>query len=79
MKTTSLERGVSASTICFHELLVRHGPAYLERFGPSMPARQREVLCGQTEADDWRARQESRLLLPRAAAPMDALASQGRV
>ncbi len=102
MKTTSLERGVSASTICFHELLVRQGPEYLQRFGPSMPARQREVLqrilrcrtpalggqlfscpdcgahhyryhscndrhcplCGQTDADQWLARQESRLLLP---------------
>jgi len=102
MKTTSPQRGASASTICFHELLVRQGPEYLQRFGPSMPARQRQVLkrilhcrtpalggqlfacpdcgahhyryhscndrhcplCGQSEADDWRARQESRLLLP---------------
>src|SRR6267143_2004071 len=102
MKTTSPVRGASASTVCFHELLVRQGPEYLQRFGLSMPARQRQVLerirrcrspalggqlfacpdcgahhyryhsctdrhcplCGQTEADDWRARQESRLLLP---------------
>ena len=102
MKTTSPPRGASASTVSFHELLVRHGPEYLQRFGPAMPARQHEVLqrilrcrtpalggqlfacrdcgahhyryhscndrhcplCGQTEADDWRARQESRLLLP---------------
>jgi len=102
MKTTSPERGASASTICFHELLVRQGPEYLQRFGSSMPARQREVLqrilrcrtpalggqlfacpdcgahhyryhscndrhcplCGQTDADQWLARQESRLLLP---------------
>jgi hypothetical protein len=102
MKTTSLERGASASTFCFHELLVRHGPEYLQRFGPSMPARPREVLerilrcrtpalggqlfacpdcgahhyryhscndrhcplCGQSDADEWLARQESRLLLP---------------
>jgi hypothetical protein len=102
MKTASLRRGVSASTVCFHDLLVRHGPEYLQRFGPSMPARQREVLerllrcrtpalggqlfacpdcgahhfryhscndrhcplCGQTDADAWLARQESRLLLP---------------
>ena len=102
MKTASPQRGASASTIRFHELLVRQGPEYLQRFGPSMPARQREVLkgilrcrtpalggqlfacpncgahhyryhscndrhcplCGQTEADDWLARQGSRLLLP---------------
>ena len=44
MKPTSPERGACASTIGFHELLVRHGPAYLKRFSPSMPARQREVL-----------------------------------
>jgi hypothetical protein len=44
MKTLSLERGASGSTISFHELLVRHGPEYLQRFGPSMPGRQREVL-----------------------------------
>lgn len=102
MKPTSPQRGACASTIGFHELFVRHGPAYLERFGPSMPGRQREVLegilrcrtpalggqlftcpdcgahhyryhscndrhcplCGQTDADQWLARQESRLLLP---------------
>jgi hypothetical protein len=102
MKTTSPKRGASASTVCFHDLLVRQGPEYLQRFGPSMPARQREVLecilrcrtpalggqlfacpdcgahhfryhscndrhcplCGQTDADEWLARQESRLLLP---------------
>jgi hypothetical protein len=27
-----------------HEVLVRHGPAYLDRFGATMPARQRAVL-----------------------------------
>jgi ribosomal protein L37AE/L43A len=102
MKPTSPERGVCASTVGFHELLVRHGPAYLKRFGPAMPARQREVLertlrcrtpalggqlfacpdcgahhyryhscndrhcprCGRTDADQWLARQELRLLLP---------------
>jgi len=102
MQPTSPERGVCASTIGFHELLVRHGPAYLKRFGPSMPGRQREVLqrllrcrtpalggqlfacqdcgarhyryhscndrhcplCGQTDADQWLAHQELRLLLP---------------
>ena len=102
MKTPSPRRGASASTACFHDLLVRHGPEYLQRFGPSMPARQREVLeciwrcrtsalggqlfacpdcgahhfryhscndrhcplCGQTDADEWLARQQSRLLLP---------------
>lgn len=102
MQPTSPERGARASTIGFHELLVRHGPAYLQRFGPSMPGRQREVLerllrcrtsalggqllacpdcgarhyryhscndrhcplCGQTDADQWLARQELRLLLP---------------
>jgi len=31
-------------TLRFHQLLVRYGPAYLERFGQAMPARQREVL-----------------------------------
>jgi hypothetical protein len=83
-------------------LLIRHGPEYLQRFGSSMPARQREVLerilrcrtpalggqlfacpdcgahhyryhscndrhcplCGQTEADEWLRRRQSRLLLP---------------
>jgi hypothetical protein len=102
MKTTSPTRGASASTVRFHDLLVRQGPEYLQRFGSSMPARQREVLerilrcrtpalggqlfacpdcgahhfryhscndrhcplCGQTDADEWLARQESRLLLP---------------
>src|SRR5438552_12315243 len=102
MKTPSPERGASASTICFHELLVRQRPEYLQRFAPALPARQRQVLerilrcrtpalggqlfacpdcgaqhyryhscndrhcplCGQTDADQWRARQESRLLLP---------------
>jgi len=44
MQPTSPERGERASSIGFHELLVRSGPAYLERFGPSMPGRQREVL-----------------------------------
>ena len=34
-----------ASTLSFHELLVRWGPAYLERWGSTMPARQREVLA----------------------------------
>ena len=44
MKTPSQERGASESTVSFHELLVRHGPEYLQRFGTCMPARQREVL-----------------------------------
>ena len=44
MQPTSPERGERASTIGFHELLVRHGPAYLKRFSPSLPGRQREVL-----------------------------------
>ena len=102
MKTASPERGESATTLSFHQLLVRYGPEYLQRFGPSMPARQRQVLrrilacrtpalggqlfgcpecgayhyryhscndrhcplCGQTDANQWLARQESRLLLP---------------
>jgi len=102
MQPTSSERGACASTLGFHELLVRHGPAYLKRFGPSLPGRQREVLerllrcrtpalggqlfacpdcgarhyryhscndrhcplCGQTDADQWLARQELRILLP---------------
>ena len=34
-----------ASTLTFHEVLVRWGPAYLERWGCAMPARQREVLA----------------------------------
>jgi hypothetical protein len=100
MQTPSPERG--ASTVRFHELLVRQGPEYLQRFGSSMPERQRQVLlrilrcrtlelggqlfacpdfapphfryhscndrhcplCGQSDADQWRARQESGLLLP---------------
>jgi hypothetical protein len=33
-----------ASTLTFQEVLVRWGPAYLERWGSTMPARQREVL-----------------------------------
>ena len=41
---TSPKRGASASTVCFHDLLVRHGPEYLQRFGSFMPGRQREVL-----------------------------------
>ncbi len=86
----------------FHQLLLETAPAYLERFGASMPVRQRQVLerilrcrtpalggqlfrcqdcgthhfryhscnhrfcpqCGQSEADDWLARQGPRLLLP---------------
>ena len=102
MHQPSPARGASASTICFHELLVRQGPQYLQRFGSSMPGRQRRVLqrlllcrtpalggqlfacpdcgarhyryhscndrhcplCGQTDADQWLARQQSRLLLP---------------
>lgn len=36
--------GSSGGTVRLHEVLVRHGPAYLERFGATMPARQREVL-----------------------------------
>ena len=91
-----------AGSMPFHEALARWGPDYLQAFGHSMPARQREVLtrilrcrtpqlggslyvcpdcgghhyachscndrhcpqCGQTEADQWQARQEQRLLLP---------------
>ncbi len=34
----------AASALSFHELLGRFAPDYLERFGPSMPQRQREVL-----------------------------------
>ncbi len=102
MRPASPERGESASTLSVHQLLVRHGPEYLQRFGPSLPARQRQVLqrilacrtpalggqlfgcrecgtyhyryhscndrhcplCGQTDADQWLARQASRLLLP---------------
>jgi hypothetical protein len=102
MQRPSPERGASASTIRFHELLVQHGPQYLRRFGSTMPWRQRWVLqrilhcrtaalggqlfacpecgarhyryhscndrhcplCGQTDADQWLARQQSRLLLP---------------
>jgi len=102
MQPASPARGEDASTIGFHELLVRHGPEYLQRFGPSLPGRQRQVLerilrcrtpalggqlfacpdcgafhfryhscndrhcplCGQTDAQQWLARQESRLLLP---------------
>src|SRR4051812_27383641 len=102
MQTASPQRGGCASTIGFHELLVRHGPEYLQRFGLSLPGRQRQVLerilrcrtpalggqlfvcpdcgalhyryhscndrhcplCGQTDAEQWLARQESRLLLP---------------
>src|SRR5580765_6759202 len=102
MQPCSSERGGAASTIGFHELLVRHGPEYLKRFGPTMPERQRQVLariwrcrtpglggqllvcpdcgarhyryhsrndrhcplCGQTDADQWLASQQSRLLLP---------------
>jgi len=102
MKTPSPQRGGGASAIGFHELLVRHGPAYLQRFGSSLPGRQRQVferllrcrtpalggqlfacpdcgarhyryhscndrhcpLCGQTDADQWLARQQLRLLLP---------------
>ena len=44
MQPTSPERGAGVSTLGFHELLVRQGPEYLQRFGPAMPARQREVL-----------------------------------
>jgi hypothetical protein len=36
--------GTPAGTVRLHEGLVRHGPAYLARFGATMPARQREVL-----------------------------------
>ena len=102
MPPASPERGASAATLSFHQLLVRYGPEYWQRFGQSMPARQRQVLqrilacrtpaaggqlfgcpkcgayhyryhscndrhcplCGQTDADEWLARQESRLLLP---------------
>ena len=31
-------------SILFHEVLLRWGPAYLERFGSSMPSRQKQVL-----------------------------------
>jgi hypothetical protein len=36
--------GPPDGTVRLHEVLVRHGPAYLERFGATMPSRQREVL-----------------------------------
>ena len=35
---------LGAGPLRLHEVLVRHGPAYLARFGAAMPARQREVL-----------------------------------
>jgi hypothetical protein len=38
------EGSPSAGSLKFHELLVQFGPAYLERFGSTMPVRQREVL-----------------------------------
>lgn len=36
--------GSTDGTWRLHEVLVRHGPAYLARFGATMPPRQREVL-----------------------------------
>ncbi len=36
--------GSSAGTVRLHAVLVQHGPAYLERFGATMPSRQRDVL-----------------------------------
>ena len=36
--------GPTDGTLRLHEVLVRHGPAYLDRFGAAMPSRQREVL-----------------------------------
>src|SRR5919108_1671186 len=44
MQTPSPARGESAATLTFHQLLVRDGPEYLQRFGQSMPGRQRQVL-----------------------------------
>jgi hypothetical protein len=41
---TAPASGPGVAWLRFHELLVEFGPAYLERFGPAMPARQREVL-----------------------------------
>jgi len=91
-----------AGKLRFHQVVLEAAPAYLERFGATMPGRQRQVLqrilrcrtpalgghlfgcrgcgtrhfryhscndrfcpqCGQTDADDWLARQRQRLLLP---------------
>jgi hypothetical protein len=39
-----LAGGRGTSPLSFHELLTRSAPDYLERFGSTMPARQREVL-----------------------------------
>jgi hypothetical protein len=36
--------GSPGGTVRLHEVLVQQGPAYLARFGATMPARQREVL-----------------------------------
>ncbi|HEX9760861.1 MAG TPA: transposase [Candidatus Acidoferrales bacterium] len=36
--------GSPDGSLRLHEALVQHGPAYLERFGATMPARQRAVL-----------------------------------
>ena len=41
----AVESSSPASTLTFHEVLVRWGPAYLAQWGSAMPARQREVLA----------------------------------
>src|ERR1035437_4828950 len=41
----AVELSSPASTLTFHEVLVRWGPAYLAQWGSAMPARQREVLA----------------------------------
>src|SRR5450756_1109473 len=41
----AVELSSPASTLTFHEVLVRWGPAYLAQWGSDMPARQREVLA----------------------------------
>jgi len=43
MLSAVLEQSVS-ETLCFHNLLCRFAPEYLERFGTTMPPRQRQVL-----------------------------------
>src|SRR5712691_4777661 len=44
MKAPAPQRGEGATPIRFYDLLVRDGPAYMQRFGAAMPLRQRQVL-----------------------------------